>query len=282
MAEPPLIMVTNDDGIASPGLRAAAAAVHPLGELLVVAPKRQQTGAGRSLPPTTDPFEPYPIRLSDGIEITGFTVDTSPAHVVRRGLLLLAPRTPRLLVSGINYGENVGVGVTISGTVGAAIEGATLGVPALAVSLETDIEHHTSHDESVDFQVAAYFTHVFAQALLGFRLPPHTDLLKVDVPRHATPETPWRLTRVSRQNYFQSIVVHGENGPAIRGYRRMIDFERLEPDSDIHALVVDHIVSVSPMTVDLTAWVDRKIMARELQAHLPPSVRHAPPQHPHI
>ncbi|HBY96135.1 MAG: 5'/3'-nucleotidase SurE [Ardenticatenaceae bacterium] len=281
MTEPPLIIVTNDDGIASPGLRAAVGAVHSLGELLVVAPKRQQTGAGRSLPPTTDPFEPYPIRLPDGTEIAGFTVDTSPAHVVRRGILLLAPRPPALLVSGINYGENVGVGVTISGTVGAAIEGATLGVPALAISLETDIEHHTSHDESVDFRAAAFFTQVFARALLEFTLPPHTDLLKVDVPRHATPETPWRLTRVSRQNYFRSIVVEAENGRAIKGYTREIDFNRLEPDSDIHALVVDHVVSVSPMTVDLTAWADRRIMWRELQVHLPPSVPNAPPHRPH-
>lgn len=261
MAERPLIVVTNDDGIASPGLRAAVAAVRPLGEVLVVAPKRQQTGAGRSLPPTTDPFEPYPLLLPEGIEITAFTVDTSPAHVVRRGLLLLAPRPAALVVSGINYGENVGVGVTISGTVGAAIEGATLAVPSLAVSLETDIEHHTSHDESVDFQVAAFFTRAFARAMLEFKLPPGTDLVKVDVPRHATVETPWRLTRVSRQNYFHSIVIDGENGRAIRGYRRVIDFERLEQDSDIHALVVDHVVSVSPMTVDLSSHIPEEYVS---------------------
>lgn len=281
MSERPLIMITNDDGIESPGLRAAVEALLPLGELLVVAPKFQQTGAGRSLPPTRDPFEPHVLRLKNGIEVRGFTLDTSPANVVRHGILLLAPRPPALLVSGINYGENVGVGVTISGTVGAAIEGATLGVPALAVSLETDIEYHTSYDDSIDFGTAAYFTRVFAEALLTFRLPPHTDLIKLDVPRDATPATPWRITRLSRQNYFHSIVVESENGRVIKGYTRKIDYDLLEPDSDIHALIVDRIVSVSPMTVDLSAWTDREIMARELQAALPPEVRNAPPHRPH-
>jgi 5'-nucleotidase len=80
------------------------------------------------------------------------------------------------------------------------------------------------------------------------------DVLKVDVPQDATPDTPWQLTRVSRQPYWESIVV--DDGPAGRrlvGYEIRIDHETLEPDSDIHAMVLRRVVAVAPVTLALTA-----------------------------
>jgi len=128
-----LILVTNDDGIASPGLQAAVRAAASLGEPFVVAPQRQWSGAGRSIPSGSGrEVHPYPFEL-DGREVTAYQVDGTPAMAVTRALLELVPRLPALLISGINYGENLGSDVTISGTVGAALQGAVLGVPALAV-----------------------------------------------------------------------------------------------------------------------------------------------------
>lgn len=277
---PPLILLTNDDGIASPGLHAAIEAAAPLGELLVVAPQSQQTGAGRSFPPSKWEFNPYPLTLSDGSPVEAYAIAGSPAQAVRGGLMLLAGRKPDLLISGINYGENVGAGVTISGTVGAAIEGATFGVPGLAVSLETEIHHHHAHSTEVPFEVAAHFTRLFARMMLELALPPHTDLLKLDVPAGATPATPWRITRISRQNYFSSVIEEIEGVRRFRGYERQIDPHSLEPDSDIYAIVIDEVISLTPMTVDLTAQSDFGALAAEVRQSLGEQAAHAWPPGP--
>ncbi len=260
-----LVLITNDDGIASPGLRAAARALRDLGELLIVAPRQQFSGAGRSFFYTGDGHIREETILVDGVSLPAYAVDAAPAPTVRRALLLLVPRTPDLVVAGINYGENVGVGITISGTVGAAMEGASFGIPALAVSLQTDKEAHFNHSEEVDFSTAAYFTRLFAQRVLEKGMPPGVDVLKIDVPQRATPDTPWRLTRVSRQRYFESIIGHDDqHGPSIVDYDILVDPTALEPDSDIWALAVDGVVSVSPLTIDLTAPVAREEVLRAL------------------
>jgi 5'-nucleotidase len=261
----PLILLTNDDGIASPGLHAAARALRDLGELLIVAPRQQFSGAGRSFFYTGDGRIQQDRILVSGSELPAYAVDAAPAPTVRRAILLLASRRPDLVVAGINYGENVGVGVTISGTVGAAMEGASFGIPALAVSLQTDKEDHFNHSEEVDFSVAAHFTRLFAQRVLEKGLPPGVDVLKIDVPQHATPDTPWRLTRVSRQRYFESIIGHDDqHGPNIVDYDILVDRAVLEPDSDIWALAIDGVVSVSPLTIDLTAPVAKEELLRVL------------------
>lgn len=266
---PPLILVTNDDGIASPGLRAAVQAALPLGEILVVAPERQWSGAARSMPPGPEGhISPYPLEV-DGHPVTAYQVDATPAQAVLHAWVELAPRRPALLISGINYGENLGTDVTISGTVGAALQGAVMGIPALATSFQTPKETHTNPSDSVDFTTAVHFTHLFAHLLLTMSLPFDVQLLKLDVPSDATPETPWRLTRVSRHAYFVTVPPQTDDltKPAVPplaeraggelDYEPLAHPERTEPDSDIYALAVDRVVSVAPMSIDLTSRVDR-------------------------
>lgn len=266
---PPLILVTNDDGIGSPGLRAAVGAVLPLGDVLVVAPKHQQSGAARSLPIDRGVTEEVTWAEPRNHEVTAFTVDGSPALAVRSAILLHAPRMPALVVSGINYGENVGVGITISGTVGAALEAAaTFGVPALAVSLQTRVEDHLSHNDNVDFTTAAFFTRRFAEIALRQPLPPDVDILKIEIPSTATPETPWHVTRVSRRPYFYSIVKEKSGRRDIEGYEPRVDKDLLEPDSDVWALVMDRVISVSPLSVDLTSATDRPSLDALLRSGL--------------
>ncbi|MBN1963325.1 MAG: 5'/3'-nucleotidase SurE, partial [Anaerolineae bacterium] len=198
----PLILFTNDDGIESPGLWAAVEAMAGAGELLVIAPREQQSGMGRSLPVTSEGRIYEQTRAINGTEVTVYAVDGTPAQAVQHGVLELAPRLPSLVVSGINYGENSGNGVTISGTVGAALEAASLGIPALAMSQQTPADLHLTYAD-VDFSAAAYFTRFFADWLLASqRLPDDVDALKVDVPAGATPDTPWRVTRLSRRRVY--------------------------------------------------------------------------------
>ncbi len=259
---PPLILITNDDGIESPGLRAAAQAALPLGDVLVVAPSRQWSGAGRSLPRGLHGgIARHQLRI-DGRHLSAYHVDGSPAAAVLHGLFELSSRRPALLISGINFGENVGADVTISGTVGAALEGAANGLPALAVSLQTPKETHAQPSDDVDFTAAVHFTRLFARRLLEVTLPFDVDVLKVDVPSSATPETPWRFTRVSRHTYFTPLPPERRTlAEATRiGYEPLPHPERTEPDSDIYALAVDRVVSAAPLSHDLTSRVDRGLL----------------------
>lgn len=264
----PLILLTNDDGFRSPGLWAAADALQPLGDILVVAPREQQSGAGRSMPRSlTGRIYRETIQMY-GRTWEGYAVEASPAQTVLHGLLEIAPRKPDLLVAGINYGENVGVGVTISGTIGAALEGAAFGVRGLAVSVEAPVELHESYSMEVRFEAAAHFTRLFAARWLALMSPADVDVLKIDVPADATPQTPWRITRLSRRPYY--IPVKPERADlaqaGVVGYRLATDRSDFEPDSDVYALLCDRVVSVTPLSLDLTSRVDFSLLARLLGA----------------
>lgn len=255
----PLILFTNDDGILSPGLWAAAAAFATLGDILVVAPQEQQSGMGRSLP-ITSKGHIYPSQKIIGeTEFTVYGVDGTPAQAVQHGVLELADRTPSLVVSGINYGENTGNGVTISGTVGAALEAASLGIPAIAVSQQTTHDLHLTYSTEVDFTAAAFFARMFGEWMLNNATrPDDIDILKIDVPVNATPETNWRVTRVSRRRIYwptrpERVALH-EVGKL--GYELNADAAKAEPDSDVYALMHDNVVSVTPMSLDMTSRTD--------------------------
>jgi len=253
----PLILVTGDDGIDSPGLRAAVSAVLDLGQVIISAPCEQQSGAGRSLPTFNDgAIHEIDYRV-EGRPVPAYALHGSPAQAVLYALVELVDRRPALCVSGINYGENVGTGVTASGTVGATLQAADEGVPSLAVSLETDKEYHYSHSEEIDFQAAAHFTRLFAARMLAHPMPPDVDVLKIEVPCDATPDTPWRVTRLSRQRYFRALPSGRRHLSDKRrlGYEVAVDWAALEPDSDVHALRVERVVSVTPLSLDLTSRV---------------------------
>jgi len=251
------ILLTNDDGIQSPGLWAAAEALSDIGYVTVAAPREQASGMGRSMPSTSDGIIQPQKLMVRGREWTVYAVGGSPAQAVLHGMLEIMPQPPDLVVSGINYGENVASGITISGTVGAALEAAGMGLRALAVSLETPIEHFLTHSSGVDFSTAAWFTAYFARLLLEKSLPADVDLLKVDVPSDASRQTPWQITRVARQHYFMPIApVRTSWDQPGRVTYRMEEHLDPTPDSDVHVLRVKRLVSVTPLSLDMTSRVD--------------------------
>lgn len=255
----PLILFTNDDGIHSPGLWACAAAFADLGDILIVAPREQQSGTGRSMPITSE-GRIYPHELpANGYPYKAYAVDGTPAQAVQHGVLELADRLPSLVVSGINYGENSGNGVTISGTVGAALEAASLSIPALAMSQQTPKDLHLSYSSDVDFTGSAYFARLFGEWLMkNPTRPDDVDVLKVDVPWQANSETPWRVTRISRRRVYWPTrperIALSDIGRI--GYHFDMDPAKAEPDSDVYALLVDKVVSVTPMSLDMTSRTD--------------------------
>ncbi|MHB9034622.1 MAG: 5'/3'-nucleotidase SurE [Anaerolineae bacterium] len=248
----PLLVLTNDDGIHSPGLAALARALQDLGDIMIAAPLKQQSGVGRSL---TGSGVIEKIELDLGFEpLAAYAVEGTPALAVRTAVIALAPRPISLVVSGINYGENIGVGITVSGTLGAAIEAAGYGLLSLAISLETDVAQHFTHSNDVDFTMAGVFSRRAVLSALRSGFPPGVDVLKLDIPCDADPTTSWRFTRLTRQRYFESTLIENTAGyRQIKGYERLISLDDLEADSDARTLLVDRQVSVCPLTIDLSA-----------------------------
>lgn len=272
--ERPLVLFTNDDGIASPGLWAAVEAFCDWADVLVVAPHEQQSGTGRSMPVTSKGRIYAEVRQINSHEVTVYSVDGTPAQSVQHGVIELADRLPSLVVSGINYGENAGNGVTISGTVGAALEAASLGIPALAISQQTPKDLHLTYSTEVDFSTSAYFARLFGEWLISARRPDDVDLLKIDVPIGATLETPWRTTRISRRRVYWPTrperVALADEGRI--GYAYHADPAQAEPDSDIYVLLHEKLVSVSPVSLDLTSRTDlfrleQKLRGEQVNGH---------------
>ena len=252
------ILLTNDDSIHSPGLWAAAEALDTLGFVHVVAPRDQQTSTGHSMPlHSSGIIEKMPLHVN-GRDWEVYAVDGSPGQAVNHGIFEVIGSKPDLVVSGINYGENIGSSLTISGTIGAALEAASMGIPALAVSMQTGREHHFSLSQEIDFSVAGYFTHLIAKKMLEKSLPEDVDVIKVDVPQDATPETPWVLTRQSRRRHYFPVPAKrnslSDRGPM--GYKIRYDPEEMEKDSDVYVLIAEKKVSVTPISIDLTSRTD--------------------------
>jgi 5'-nucleotidase len=270
--KPVQILLTNDDGIQSPGLWAAAEALSQLGFVHVVAPRDQFSGAGRSLPSTSDGLIATRSMRVGGKDWTVYSVGGTPAQAVLHAIYEILPAPPQLVVSGINYGENLGSGVTVSGTVGAAMESAGLDIPSLAISLETAQIYHQSYSTEVDFSAAAGFTALFGRLLLEKQMPFDVDLLKVDVPAQATLQTPWKLTRLSRLNYFIPVKPQRTawNQPGPVGYRQADDLDQDDPGTDIYALRVERLVSVTPLSLDMTSRVDFTALEAQLRTGAEP------------
>jgi 5'-nucleotidase len=256
-ATKPQILLTNDDGIQSPGLWAAAGALAAVGRVTVAAPAEQSSGMGRSLPSTSSGIIREEKLRVNGQEWIVYAVSGSPAQAVQHGVLEIMPKKPNLVVSGINYGENVGLGTTISGTVGAGLEAASLGIPALAISLEVAQRYHLSYSQEIDFSVAAHFAAYFGRLLLAKKMPEDVHVLKVDVPHEATVETPWIVTRVARQGYYEPVAPHRQSWTQSGrlGYKEAAILDGEDEDSDVVVLRKRHMVAVTPISLDMTSRV---------------------------
>jgi 5'-nucleotidase len=254
----PLILVTNDDGIDSPGLAAATAALDPLGELLIVAPSTQHSSVGRSLSQQfgadgriSRTKVKYQLQEWDA-----FAVNATPALAVEHARQEISERSIDLVVSGINYGENIGSCVTVSGTVGAALEAADSGIPAIAISLELPDQDWDSHDESIDFEVAMHFLHFFSSKIIGSSLPEDVDVLKIEVPSQATSKTGWMVSQQDRLTYYTPIIQKRDdifNNKGIMEYV-LARGEYSDNTTDAYALS-QGLISVTPLSLDLTSRI---------------------------
>ncbi len=251
-----LILITNDDGIRSPGLGAIAAAVSDLGDVLIAAPNRQQTSMSRAKPkyPTQGIVNEITVEF-EGQFFPAYEIEGSPTQSVVHAILEIADKLPDLCVSGANYGENIGGSLTGSGTVMAAIEAASFGMPAIAVSRETP--HYMAHMENypqLDWSAVQYFTHRLARHVLENGLPDQVEVLNLNVPEHATPQTPIRQTvqEFQRYYYFTTTAPRDFKTPMRLSQTKGLDSNAIDPMGDVKALY-DGVVSVTPLCRLLTA-----------------------------
>ncbi len=147
------------------------------------------------------------------------------------------------------------------------MEGASLGYPSLAVSLEADQQYHLSYSKDVDFSAAAYFTALFAKILLGKKMPEDVQLLKVDVPSDALTKTPWQVTRVAHQRYYEPVRPIRESWD-VHGfvtYKEAAILEGEDADSDVYTLRSKRLVSVTPISLDMTSRVELGELEKRLR-----------------
>ncbi len=251
----PLIFLTNDDGIQSPGLHALVSEIIQFAEIKIIAPSHQMTATGRGLFGGRDAKLETTELAVNGKSITAYHAPCSPAQVVMLGVKIFRQeREPDLLISGINYGENLGRDITMSGTVGAAIQGSCMGIPSLAVSLQTPIDDHYKYGK-VNWQTASFFAAKFAGIMLERTMPPDVDLLKIDVPEAATKDTEWQVTRVAGQSYFSAELEAPtlDNSLADSRITKIKDPSQLEKDSDIYVFLKEGKVTVTPISLDFSS-----------------------------
>lgn len=236
------ILVTNDDGVAAPGIMALANAVRQFGEIGVVAPATNQSASGHKKTLFTDiPFH-HAVML-DG-ETRALAIGGSPADCIALSALGATEWPPRLVVSGINRGANMSQDITYSGTVTAALEAAIHQVPAIAFSLDNHDANKPEH-----YETAAKVVEVVVGNMLNHLddLPPFT-ILNVNIP-NTTEIKGIRLTRQGLREYRDELAQEG-SVYRIVGDPPTGDLE--EAGTDLWA-VNNGYVSLTPIHLDMTA-----------------------------
>jgi 5'-nucleotidase len=231
----PHILITNDDGVFAPGLRALVEALRPVGEISVVAPSEERSGAAQSIT-LKQPIICEPVAERE------WAVYGTPADAMILALHRLLPQHPDLVVSGINRGANLGENVYYSGTVGAALEAAINGIPAMAISLA-----HKGRD--FDFGASGRFARRLVELALGEKLPPNL-LLNVNVPQKWTGAV--RFTRQS-EKITRNLLKDGTDprGRAYYWLHEQTVKNEVAPETD-YAAIFAGAVSVTPLELDRT------------------------------
>ena len=228
-------MITNDDGIQAPGLRALVDALKNDAKITVVAPSHERSASAQALTLR------QPIYM-DQIADNEYSIEGTPADAVILALNVILTEKPDLVISGINRGSNMGENIYYSGTVGAAMEGAINRIPSIAISV-------AYRNKEIDFGPAAEFARTLIPIVLTEKLPP-AILLNVNVPQIWDGSV--RFTKQSSK-ITRNLLQPGTD-PRGRKYfwlheQKLID--DIEPETDL-AAVRDGAVSITPLELDHT------------------------------
>ncbi len=244
MQKKPLILITNDDGITAPGIRALIKIMNKIGDVVVVAPDSPQSGMGHAI--TIDNvLHCNPITIDDGPQLE-YTCSGTPADCVKMAVSEILNRKPDLCVSGINHGSNSSINVIYSGTMSAAVEAGIEGIPAIGFSL-LDFKWHA------DFKSSEKFVTKITQNALQNGIP-EGIVLNVNIPN--LKEDALKGIKICRQaNGYWKENFDKRKSPFGKEYYwltgEFINKDKGQ-DTDVYALENDYI-SVVPVQFDLTA-----------------------------
>lgn len=231
------ILITNDDGIDSPGLKALENSLEGLGEVWVIVPETQKSGAGRGLTVHED------ITLKK-ISTHRYTLNATPASAVSIAAKKLIPKLD-LVVSGINLGANIGVDAVMwSGTCGAAFEAAGFGIPGIATSFEVlDNKQAFINNIKHDFSHAEHYLRKIFVRVLGTGMPKGVSVLNINFPNGKPKGV--SATTIGAQYIRPLITEKTKNCFRIGG-----EFvPKPVPGNDVHAVLEKRHVSISPITL---------------------------------
>lgn len=249
------VLVTNDDGIDSPGLFALKQALEPAGQVAVIAPDKNRSAIGRSIT-IGESLDVEEVTFPDAS--AGYSVNGTPVDCVRLASLGFLDWQPDIVISGINLGVNLGDDITYSGTVAAAFEGIMLGIPAIAVSIERAVEGN------FNFDTVAAFTVRLARKVIENHLPGKI-LLNVNSPnRPAAQIRGVEVTRLGKRIYRDQLVeeIQNEGPPGRKRYHIYGDDPSYheEEGTDFHAINQSKI-SVTPIHFALTNLAGMEIIS---------------------
>ncbi|OSZ78182.1 5'/3'-nucleotidase SurE [Chitinophagaceae bacterium IBVUCB1] len=246
----PLILITNDDGITAPGIGNLVDAVRDLGQVVVVAPDKPQSGMGHAI----TIGEPLRLKKSDIFgDVEAWECSGTPADCVKLARDKILHRKADLCLSGINHGANHSINIIYSGTMSAAMEAAIEGIPSAGLSL-LDFRHEA------DFSLAKEVARTVAQRMLANPMPEHT-LLNVNIPK--LPKELYRGIKICRQAYawWKEEFDH-RTDPRGKDYYWMTGkFINMDehPDTDVQALEEGY-SSVVPVKIDFTDYEMKKVL----------------------
>jgi len=242
---PPVILITNDDGIMAPGIRNLVEAVKDLGKVVVVAPDKPQSGMGHAITIGL-PLRLHPVTLFDGVE--AWQCSGTPVDCVKLAVDKVLHRKPDICLSGINHGANHSINVIYSGTMSAAVEAAIESIPSAGFSL-------LDHSVEADFTGASKYARQVVQLMLSTHMDKHT-VLNVNIP--AVPAELIKGVRICKQAYakyeedfIERVDPNGKKYFWLTG--EFVNFDKGR-DTDVWALEHNY-VSVVPVQFDLTNYV---------------------------
>ncbi|RPE12835.1 5'/3'-nucleotidase SurE [Chitinophaga lutea] len=248
-----LILVTNDDGITSPGIRTLIEAVKMLGRVVVVAPDSPQSGKGHAI------TLGFPLRLSEvnifeGIE--AWTCSGTPVDCVKLARDKILDRVPDICVSGINHGANHSINIIYSGTMSAAMEAAIEGIPSVGFS-------YLNYSYEADLSICRQVAHDVTKKMIETPLPPHT-LFNVNIPDVEASQ--YRGIRLSRQANAKWVEEFDERrDPTGKKYYWLTgEFKNLDAGEDTDVWALDNgYTSLVPVQFDLTDFRLKKKLEDE-------------------
>jgi len=245
MSKKPLILVTNDDGITAPGIRALIEVVRELGDVIVVAPDKPQSGMGHAI--TIDATLRINKHTIYGVK-EEYSSSGTPVDCVKIAInKILNNKKPDLCVSGINHGSNMSINVIYSGTMSAALEGAIEGIPSVGFSL-------CNHSIDADFTASKIIAKKICENILKNGLPKDVCLNVNIPPLHIDEIKGIKVCRQARSNWVEELDERKDPGGKTYFWLtgKFVNYEEEKTDTDVWALDNNY-VSIVPVHFDLTA-----------------------------